>query len=263
VAVPAEHRVERAEAYAAEVAASGGADAEFLPPGRHVAVGRGWGWIADGYRTFRRQTGIWILLVIVFAALAFGLSRIPVIGWFVSTLLMPVFVGGLMIGCHAQHRGAELELAHLFWGFRRCAAQLMALGLIAVGLMLAALLPAMLLMMATGFVAAVAGEAGHPMAVSAGAMLAFLAMLILLVPVNMALWFAPALVVLQDQSAPRAVALSFRGALKNLVPFLIYAATLFVAGVFASIPFGLGWLVLGPVALASAYAGYRDIFLQH
>jgi uncharacterized membrane protein len=30
----------------------------------------------------------------------------------------------------------------------------------------------------------------------------------------------------------------------------------------ASIPFGLGWLVLMPVVLCSVYAAYRDIFFS-
>jgi hypothetical protein len=31
--------------------------------------------------------------------------------------------------------------------------------------------------------------------------------------------------------------------------------------VLAAIPLGLGFLVLGPVVIASIYAGYRDIFV--
>jgi uncharacterized membrane protein len=255
-------RVDRAENYAADVAGSGGADAEYVVDGRHVPLRRAWVWIADGWHAFRREPGIWVLLAIIFAALIFGINRIPVVGWFASTLVVPVFVGGFMTGCHALHRGGELELAHLFWGFRRNPAQLMALGLIALGLMLAVLLPAMLLIAASGFLGEMAGDPEHPATVGLSAILAFAAMLALFVPVNMALWFAPALVALQGHSAPRAVAQSFRGCWKNLAPFLAYLMTLFVLAMLASIPLGLGWLVLGPVGLASVYAAYRDIFLK-
>jgi hypothetical protein len=254
---------DRAEAYAATVSPSGGADAEFRPGGRPLPVLRAWSWIADGYRAFRRQTAIWILLTIVFAALAIGLNLVPIVGWLASTLLVSVFVGGLMTGCHAIHRGGELELAHLFWGFRRNTGQLMALGLIGFGLTLAVVLPALLLMGAGGFFAAMAGDADNAAVVSATAVIAFVVMLGLLIPVNMAMWFAPALVMLQGLSAPQAVLQSFRGGLKNIVPFLLYGGTLLILGTLASIPLGLGWLVLAPVVLGSAYAGYRDIFLKH
>jgi uncharacterized membrane protein len=91
--------------------------------------------------------------------------------------------------------------------------------------------------------------------------LAFLLITALTIPVNMALWFAPALVLLRDQPASGALLQSFRACLKNLIPFLLYGFILFVLALLASIPAGLGWLVLGPVVIGSTYAAYRDIFL--
>jgi hypothetical protein len=35
---------------------------------------------------------------------------------------------------------------------------------------------------------------------------------------------------------------------------------MFVLAIVASIPLGLGWLLLGPVIIASVYTSYRDIF---
>jgi uncharacterized membrane protein len=55
---------------------------------------------------------------------------------------------------------------------------------------------------------------------------------------------------------------SFAGCLKNMLPFLLYGIVLTIAGVLASIPLGLGWLVLGPVIVASIYTGYRDIYFS-
>jgi uncharacterized membrane protein len=46
------------------------------------------------------------------------------------------------------------------------------------------------------------------------------------------------------------------------VPFLIYGLIIFALSMIASIPFGLGWLVLMPVVLCSVYAAYRDIFFS-
>ena len=45
-----------------------------------------------------------------------------------------------------------------------------------------------------------------------------------------------------------------------MFPFLIYSIVLLVLGIVAAIPLGLGWLVLGPVAIASVYVAYRDIY---
>ena len=55
---------------------------------------------------------------------------------------------------------------------------------------------------------------------------------------------------------------SFMGCLKNILPFLVYGVIMFVLAIVASIPLALGWLVLGPMTVASVYAAYRDIYLS-
>jgi uncharacterized membrane protein len=77
----------------------------------------------------------------------------------------------------------------------------------------------------------------------------------------MAVWFAPALVLFHDKGAVDAMKESFSGCLRNIVPFLVYGVVLLVLGLIASIPLGLGWLVLGPVLCTSFYASYKDIYL--
>jgi uncharacterized membrane protein len=76
----------------------------------------------------------------------------------------------------------------------------------------------------------------------------------------MALWFAPALVVLRGMAPIEAIKESFLGCLKNVLPFLVYSIVLMVLGIVAAIPLGLGWLVLGPTLIASVYVSYRDIY---
>ena len=66
-----------------------------------------------------------------------------------------------------------------------------------------------------------------------------------------ALWFAPALVVFRHVAPVDAVMASLRAVLKNVLPFLLYGLIQLVLAVAASIPFGLGWLVLLPVMLLS------------
>ena len=62
------------------------------------------------------------------------------------------------------------------------------------------------------------------------------------------------------QSPVKAMKVSFFGCLKNIVPFLLYGVVMMVLCVVAAIPVMLGYLVLGPVIIASIYTGYRDIF---
>jgi uncharacterized membrane protein len=80
------------------------------------------------------------------------------------------------------------------------------------------------------------------------------------VPLYMATWFAPALIVLHDQAPGAALKASFFACLRNWIPFLVYGVVLFVLCLVAAIPAGLGYLVLIPVLIASVYTSYRDIF---
>jgi hypothetical protein len=233
-------------------------DGAYIEGGRAVKSGRGGSWIREGWGYFRKHAGMWIVLSFIFLMLVAGISRVPVVGWLAATLLVPVFVGGLMAGCQTVARGGDLELAHLFAGFRRNTGQLMLVGLISFVLTIVAVIPVALVSGAGAFVASMS-SASVP-AIGLSAMLAMLVSLALFVPISMATWFASALVMLQDQSAPRAIGESFRGCVKNVVPFLIYSLIIFVLSIVASMPFFLGWFVLLPVVLCSIYAAYRDIF---
>ncbi len=91
-------------------------------------------------------------------------------------------------------------------------------------------------------------------------LLAVLVALALMIPAAMAIWFAPALVVLNDFGVGDALKASFVASLKNFVPFLVYGAVFLALAIVASIPLMLGWLALGPTIVASVYTAYRDIF---
>jgi uncharacterized membrane protein len=99
-------------------------------------------------------------------------------------------------------------------------------------------------------------------AAAATVALAGLIMLALMLPLVMATWFAPALIVFNELGAWSAMKASFVGCLKNVLPFLLYGVIGLVAGAIASVPLLLGWLVLAPVLAASVYTSYRDIYFE-
>ena len=84
--------------------------------------------------------------------------------------------------------------------------------------------------------------------------------LLLGVPLMMAYWFAPALVVLRSDEPFAAMKASFVACLVNILPMLVYSLLGLVFAIVATIPLGLGWFVLAPVFAASVYASYKDIF---
>ena len=95
-----------------------------------------------------------------------------------------------------------------------------------------------------------------------GRRLLSVALLALFVPLIMAVWFAPALVILNDVGPVEAMKLSFRACLRNIWPYLIYGLVWIPILIIAVIPLGLGLLVVYPAMMASIYVAYRDILIE-
>ncbi len=90
--------------------------------------------------------------------------------------------------------------------------------------------------------------------------MAVLVGLALFMPVIMAIWFAPALMMLADKGVFESLKMSFIGCLKNIMPFLIYGIVALILLVIAMIPVGLGLLIMFPVMMAAMYVQYKDIY---
>jgi uncharacterized membrane protein len=231
----------------------------FVPGGRGVGAERGWGWIAEGWHLFKQQPwmwiGIWIALFVILIVLGF----IPVLGPIANALLWPIFSAGLALGCRALAEGQPLEFGHLFAGFRERLGTLAGVGALtlvisfAIGVVVA-------VGMGVGFATMFGGAKPATPEAGMAALLAGLVMLALMLPLFMAIWFAPLLVVFHERGVLEAMKESFQGCLRNIVPFLVYGVIGFLLMILATIPAALGWLVLGPVLVASIYTAYRDIY---
>ena len=233
---------------------------ESMTGGRAVGAGQGWTWIAEGFGLFKKAPGIWIAVVIILLVITIVFAFIPLLGAVATFLLMPVFVGGLMLGCRALQGGGELELGHLFAGFKEQTGNLLVIGALAIGGWIIVMLPVVAIVGAGAIFGAMRGDAAGAAALGGSFLLAWLIAMALSIPIYMALWFAPALVALRGLAPVAAVKESFLGCLKNILPFLVYSIVVMVLGILAAIPLGLGWLVLGPTLIASVYVSYRDIF---
>jgi len=250
----------------AAVADEPAAQGEYVPGGKAVPAARGWNWIADGWTLFKQAPGIWMLVIFVFA-LVWLVGFVPVVGSIALTLLMPVFVGGIMSGCQSLDEGSGRRFDHLFEGFRTRFGTLVAVGALSLAASVASVAIGVLiaLMMGTGvgmFGAMTTGSVEASPAMGLALVLVLLIGMALMIPIAAAVWFAPALVVLQNLGAVEALKASFTGCLRNMVPFLIYGIVLLIPAIVATVPAALGWLVLGPIVAASVYTSYRDIYLR-
>ncbi len=252
------------------ISASPDTDADFIEGGQSVAMGNGLSWIGAGWSIFTQAPIAWIVCTIIVFVIAVVLGFIPIIGGLISNILFVVFAGGLMLGCQEQHNGRPLEIGDLFSGFKEKAGPLMIVGLLFIASSILLLIVAGILFAifvgSTGlFAAMMSGNQEALTNLFAGSIIMVLiiglVMLALSVPIAMALWFAPALVVLQNIAPMAALRISFFACLKNTLPFLVYGIIFLVIFIIAVLPFGLGMLVALPLVYASTYAAYRDIFL--
>ena len=240
---------------------------------RVVAPARGWQWLFEGFWLFRKTPVIWLALTLALGLMWVVSLIIPVLGPLLFNLLSPALFAGLMVGCRALESGKPLEMAHLFAGFREHATPLVTVGgvylvgtVIVVEIVLVvaggSMLPAVLTKPGTDIETLRAAARSMAVALAIGAAV--------YLPVLMAVWFAPLLVVFNGLAPVAAMKLSFTACVSNTVPFLVYGVAVLMAWIVLSLPAALGaagallaaaLLVASiPVLICSVYMSYRDIF---
>lgn len=234
---------------------------EYVDDGQRVGASAGWRWIAEGWRIFRLQPGMWVGVSVVFMLMYVAASMVPFIGSVATMVATPVAFAGLLLGCRDLEAGGELTMEHLFAGFRAKSGPLFALGALYLAAMMIVML-AVFLLAGGAFALSFLGGKPDDVVVFLVIALAVLVAMALSMPIVMAFWMATPLVLFHDLGPAQAIRSSFYGCLKNWLPFLVYGFVAVLLVIPATLPLLLGWLVLMPVFYASYYVSYRDIFTR-
>ena len=241
-------------------------DLQLVLPGRGLPAGAGISWIGEGWQLFARAPLMWIVSLVLVFLVALALGFVPVIGQVAFQLLQPVIAAGFMVACRSLEKGGEFELEHLMQGFSKRLGPLVIVGLI---FMLAWLAVIVVVGVAAGVAALGTMSASDPvgaveMMVAQPIMVLLFVLIVLAIglPITAAYWFAPVLVMMHGVKPVAAMKESFFACFRNIVPFILYGLVMMVGAILAVIPFGLGMLVWLPVAIASTYAAYRQIFTE-
>ncbi|MGE5386124.1 MAG: BPSS1780 family membrane protein, partial [Betaproteobacteria bacterium] len=198
------------EARVADIAADMG---EFLPEGRRVPAGNGVAWLGSGWTLFKAAPGTWIGLTVVFMLVMMVMALIPFLGGIGLNLLMPVFIGGIMMGCRDLENGEDLRVGHLFAAFSGQTGNLVVVGLLYMVGMFAILIVMMLIGGVGIGVGALMGGSFSPAALVPLVLLVLLA-IALMIPLAMAIWFAPPLIIFHEVPPFEAMKASFVVCLK-------------------------------------------------
>ncbi len=241
---------------------------------RQVPVQSAFRWVRQGINAFKRYTVMWAILFVIYFAVIQLLGLLPVFGVFLGILLAQVFTGGLMIGSDAVSRGQDLEINHLFAGFKLPRPGLIKLGFYYI---------AALMVLSVAFSLSLDQETIASMQQGQPPSLQNLdwktmekpLMLIglLAVPIAMAFWFAPALIAIDQQTPLQALKLSLMACIKNILPLIVYSvlfALVFVAlfniaqsmgELFQGLVMTVAMVIIFPIMMTSLHNSYREIFV--
>ncbi|HKW80948.1 MAG TPA: BPSS1780 family membrane protein [Casimicrobiaceae bacterium] len=190
-------------------------------------------WLARAATMFRAAPLPWLMLMFVYYLLVSVLEFGPwaSVGQFVAPVLRPVFAVGFLAAAWTQERGGSPRFEHLFRGFRSDLVALLALGVVFLAGAVVAI-RATALVDGGVLIALLSGTTRPSEAVltSGPVQGAMLLGGLCALPVVLAIWFAPALVVFNDARTRSALSISLRAALANWRAIGVYALAVFAFG---------------------------------
>jgi len=243
------------------------------PPGKRLTIsrppaGEGISWLKESWLLFRRSAIAWMGM----SALAFLV--IALAGTYLHRglveILSPFLVAGFMAAAHAAKTGQPVTFLALGAGFQRRAPALLGIGVLYYG---GTLLVDFIVRQSGGVgVEAIVELAQQdpasldPEATQAllnQALPGMLATLAMLLPMLLATWFAPALVLFDGFPTVRSLWWSLWTCLVNWRPMALYGlAVMPLAFLSVLLPFGLGFLVFMPLFMIATYLAYRAMFVE-
>lgn len=202
------------------------------------------------------------------------LNLIPAVGGMLSMLLTPFWVAGFMAASRDASQGRPVTVLHLRAGFDVARQPLFVIaGINLIGSLLVSewllgdLMDSLQPMMTalhdgTSMGAGLSPADAERMAQQAETALPLLSLaLALMLPLLMATWFAPALVLLNGFPPLRALWWSLWAVWVNPAACLLYGLLLSAIWFLALLlPLGIGLMLAFPWAMASTYAAYQAIF---
>lgn len=252
---------------------------------RKLTAAEGWRWIFDAYALYRKAPSRLGMVVMGYWLCVLLLNAIPVLGPLLTSVLIPALSLGVMNACRQIEQGEQVEPIALFSALtndtKARRKPLFALGF---SYLLATFVVLSLSVLVDGgqLLGLMTGQIPlNDDTLSQGDIpLAALTVLVFLLPVLMAYWYAPILCGWHGLPVGKSLFFSFVACLRNGPAFLAYGAALFVFGALlpvtvlsvlsSLVPGASGLLaailivpivmVFAPTVMASFYISYCAVF---
>lgn len=248
--------------------------AQTLPPAA------GWRWLAGGFAIFRRNPPVLGMLVVAYWFTVLLLNVVPILGALLASLAIPGLSVGLMQAARNLERGQPAGVQTLYGSLKENPKTLLGLGALYLCCTLGILGVSALIDGGDLLRYMLGGRAERAALEENNFTLPALVVMLLLMPVLMAYWFAPVLAAWHKLSLAKSLFFSFVACAMNWRPFLNYGlGLLLISGVIPGVLLGVlliifpgaqGFitglvmmpmaLIVAPAVFASFYVSYRDIF---
>lgn len=235
---------------------------QFNPEGRTCQAGAGWRWYGVAWRLFKAQPFAWWGVLLITFGVLVVMSMIPLVN-LLTTVAFPIAAAGLGSCARSLIKDGRFEIGQVFDGLKRRPGALLMIGLFYLLFMVVSM--GLVLLLGAGSMSGMflGNVAERQMAMqqmfSAGAFIVLIYFAAIAVGMS-AIIFAPYLIHEHNIPAPQAMMMSFKACFKNIPASLVWILSYIFWAIVATIPIGLGWLVLIPVLFLTGYVAYREIF---
>ncbi|KMJ52606.1 hypothetical protein ACG97_12695 [Vogesella sp. EB] len=228
-----------------------------IPVPHKVPFRQGATWIQHAFFLVREQPLTWLLFAAMYGMIQLTVAALPVVGQFLSMVLVPVFAGGFVLAAAKAMRGEQLRPLDLFLMLKPHWQRLVMLGIAYFGLLVL-----LLMMMAVLLLLLFGDTLQTGQAFERSPVLMLLMTLLMggsLFVASLSYWFAPAEIVLRDGEPLPAMRYSARAGMANWGAMLYCGLILAVLFGLALLPFGLGLLLWLPVMFVTVFMAWHDV----
>ncbi len=229
-----------------------------------LSIGQSIDWFKQGWNIFKNDPLQWILILIVLFVSSLIFNLIPFVGSFIYMLISPALIAGIFLATEKSANGEKIAVGDLFSVLTDASRRnsFFILGGLTILFNLLILVLLFLPMMGAAGVSHMADSPDMmPMAAVGAGFGSLILILPLVIAYLMAMVYAIPLILFAKQDIKKALSLSLKASVSNILPMFIASIIYFILAIIAVIPMGLGLLILFPVTFGAIYASYKDIFL--
>lgn len=234
---------------------------QLLAEPRFCKMSWGISWIIKPFEMFKDNFSVWLAVGLISCVASLIGAYVPIIEAFFKVISI-IIIGVIILICAAQAQNEDLDFTELWLKLKVQLRPLIILSLLFVVGVGIVLIPLLILF---GFVSVTASldiEAIKLQEYPMGALIfSAIVSLVLFLLLLMAMWFAPALIILHGLDPKIAMKSSLKGFLANLLPMIAYSL---IGGIillfFLNITLGFGIIVALPWIMMNHYISYRDVW---